>query len=221
VIERILPSSAVPVEAFTDRPDEPPFPGEQDLIARAVESRRREFITARRCAREALQRLGHPPGPIRSGPHREPQWPPGVVGSITHCAGYRAAVVAHATDLDALGIDAEPHAPLPAGILESVAADGDAELIAGLTAADPATHWGRLLFSAKESIYKAWFPLTDRWLGFEDAHLSIDPEAGTFTGHLHVPGTRRDGAPDLTELTGAFHIANGLVLTAVAVARPA
>jgi 4'-phosphopantetheinyl transferase EntD len=217
VIEQILPPSAVPVEAFSDRPGEPAFPGEEDLIARAVEGRRREFITARRCAREALARMGHPPAPIRPGPRREPQWPSGMVGSITHCAGYRAAAVARTADLAALGIDAEPHAALPAGVLRSVSANGDAELLAELSAAAPETHWDRLLFSAKESIYKAWYPLTGRWLGFEDAHLSIDPAAGTFTGHPHVPGDRRDGGPALTALHGAYRVANGLVVTAVTV----
>jgi 4'-phosphopantetheinyl transferase EntD len=217
VIEQILPPSAVPVEAFADLPGEPAFPGEEDLIAKAVEGRRREFITARRCAREALARLGHPPAAIRPGPRREPQWPSGVVGSITHCAGYRAAAVAHAADLDALGIDAEPHAPLPAGVLTSVVANGDAALLAELGDAAPDTHWDRLLFSAKESIYKAWYPLTGRWLGFEDAHLSIDPATGTFTGHLLVPGNRRDGGPDLTVLHGGYRIGHGLVVTAVTV----
>ena len=53
-------------------------------------------------------------------------------------------------------------------------------------AADLQVHWDRVLFSAKESIYKAWFPLTGRWLGFEEASLSIDPAAGTFAARLHV-----------------------------------
>ena len=77
MMERLLPSSAVTVEAFGDIPHEAPFPGEQDLIANAVPGRRGEFITARRCAREALGRLGYPPAALRPGPRREPQWPDG------------------------------------------------------------------------------------------------------------------------------------------------
>ena len=79
MIEQLLPADVVVVEAFEDVPGEPVFPGEEDLIANAVESRRNEFVTARRCAREALAQLGHQPGPIRLGGKREPRWPAGVV----------------------------------------------------------------------------------------------------------------------------------------------
>jgi len=220
VIDKLLPGVVRSAEAYGDVPDEPPFPGEADLIATAVEGRRREFITARRCARQALGLLGLPPTPIRSGPHREPLWPAGVVGSLTHCTGYRAAAVARAVEVASLGIDAEPHGPLPEGILESVVAPGDAETLRRVAEGDPATHWGRLLFSAKESVYKAWFPLTGRWLGFEDACLEIDPRAQTFTAHLLVPGDRPDGAPPLTALSGSFLVDRGLVVTAVVIAAP-
>ena len=50
-------------------------------------------------------------------------------------------------------------------------------MLAALARAVPLTHWGRLLFSAKEAVYKAWYPLTGRWLGFEEARLTIDPGA--------------------------------------------
>ena len=219
MIGRLLPPSAVPVESFADLPGEQAFPGEQDLIANAVPGRRQEFITARRCAREALGRLGFPQIALRPGPRREPLWPAGAVGSITHCAGYRAAVVARASDLAGVGIDAETHAPLPDGVLDQVTAAGDAGLLDRLRDADPSIHWDRLLFSAKEAIYKAWYPLTGRWLGFEDAYLSIDPDAGAFAGHLLVPGDRRDGGPGLTALHGRYLVDRGLVLTAVTVAR--
>jgi 4'-phosphopantetheinyl transferase EntD len=212
VIESLLPPAAVGVEAFADLPGEPVFPGEEDLVATAVPGRRREFVTGRRCAREALEQLGEPPAPIRRGEAREPLWPPGVVGSITHCAGYRAAAVARRFALAALGIDAEPHEPLPDGVEGTVTVPGE---LAGL--ADPAVHWGRLLFSAKESIYKAWYPLCARWLGFDEVRLAINPATQTFTGHLLVDGTRLDGKPPLTELRGRYLIARGLILTAVTV----
>ncbi|MFG2057207.1 4'-phosphopantetheinyl transferase [Micromonospora sp. NPDC048930] len=219
MIETLLPPTVVAVHAFADLPGEAPYPGEQDLVAKAVETRRREFVTARRCAREALDKLGHPPGPIRSGPRREPVWPAGVVGSITHCAGYRAAAVARVTDLAGLGIDAEPHDALPEGVRETVTVAGEPDLLRRLGRGHPTVHWDRLLFSAKESVYKAWYPLTGRWLGFEDAELSIDPAAGSFTARVLVDGTRADGGRPLTELRGRWLVARGLILTAVSVPR--
>ncbi|MFU8849783.1 4'-phosphopantetheinyl transferase family protein [Micromonospora sp. SL1-18] len=215
MIEALLPPAVVAVEAFSDLPGEAPYPGEEDLVARAVGGRRREFVTARRCAREALARLGYAPTPIRPGPKREPLWPAGVVGSITHCAGYRAAAVARDTALASLGIDAEPHGALPDGVGERVTVAGEPDLLRHLSHADPSVHWDRLLFSAKESVYKAWYPVTGRWLGFEDAELSIDPASRTFTARLLVDGTRTDGGPPLTALHGRYQVADGLVVTAV------
>ena len=81
MIETLLPAAVVAVETFTDVPGEEPFPGEEHLITDAVEGRRREFITARRCAREALRAFGYADAPIRTGPKSEPQWPAGITGS--------------------------------------------------------------------------------------------------------------------------------------------
>jgi len=219
VIEALLPNGVVAVEAFTDVPGEPPFPGEEDLVVNAVEVRRREFVTARRCARQALAALGHPAMAIRAGARREPIWPAGVAGSITHCAGYRAAAVARHVDLAGLGIDAEPHDRLPDGVEESVTVPSERVHLRQLTDLDPAVSWDRLLFSAKESVYKAWYPLTGRWLGFEDAELTFEPRAGAFRARILVDGARRDAGRPLTEVGGRFLIGGGLVLTAVSVSN--
>ncbi|MEU2758298.1 MULTISPECIES: 4'-phosphopantetheinyl transferase family protein [Streptomyces] len=62
------------------------YPQEARIVERAVALRKREFATTRRCAREALARLGLPPVPILSDRHGAPRWPEGVLGSLTHCA---------------------------------------------------------------------------------------------------------------------------------------
>jgi 4'-phosphopantetheinyl transferase EntD len=212
MIEQILPSSVVAVEAFQDDPLEKVFPGEENLIARAVDKRRLEFVTARRCAREALAMLGHPLAPILRGSAREPLWPNGVVGSITHTENYRAAVVASQEVVASIGIDAEPDARLPNGILEAITTAGEPMMLVQLTHAFPAMQWGRILFSAKESVYKAWYPVTGRWLGFEDARLTLDP-SGTFVAKLLVDGARLQGGAPLTQLQGRFLVAQGLIAT--------
>ncbi|GGN60342.1 4'-phosphopantetheinyl transferase [Actinoplanes lobatus] len=213
VLDILLPPPVVTAVAYTDREDEPCFTGEEDMIATAVAGRRREFVTTRRCAREALAGIGVPAVPIRSGPRREPLWPSDVVGSLTHCAGFRGAAVARSGDLAGIGVDAEPHAPLPPRVIGAVTAPGDVEHLAELSGKDPSVHWDRLLFSAKESVYKAWFPLTGRWLGFEEAALTVDPAGGAFTARLLVD------AP-FPALRGRYLIGNGLVVTAVTVAHP-
>jgi enterobactin synthetase component D / holo-[acyl-carrier protein] synthase len=219
VIERILPAAAVAIEAGDDERGGALFPEEEALVARAVEKRRREFAGGRDCAHRALARLGAPAGPVLAGARGEPVWPAGVVGSITHCRGYRACAVAPAIDLAALGIDAEPHEPLPRGLVERVAGVAEREAVAELARAESAIAWDRLLFSAKESAYKAWYPLAERRLGFEDAVLSIDPVGGTFAARLLVPGPRLAGA-EVRGFDGRWLVAEGLILTAIAVAAP-
>ena len=178
------------------------FPEEREHIAQAVAKRRVEFAAVRRCARRALHELGYPPVPILPGEQREPQWPEGVVGSMTHCAGYCAAAVARTGDVSALGIDAEVHAPLPEGVLDLISIESERERLAELSGRQPGSvHWDRILFSAKESVYKAWFPLTHRWLGFEEADIVL----------------RIDGSFEVTLLNGR----NGAEPAAGAAAPPA
>src|SRR5258706_11349430 len=160
MIGDILPRAVSVVEEFGDRDDAMLFPAEAEVIARAIEKRRREFTTTRSCAREALAGIGFALAPIATGLRGAPQWPAGVVGSMTHCDGYRAAAVAHDRDVVTIGIDAEPHDRLPDGVLNSIALPEEESWIRGLSMTEPRIHWDRLLFSAKESVYKAWFPLT-------------------------------------------------------------
>jgi 4'-phosphopantetheinyl transferase EntD len=216
VIGDIMPRQVAVAEEFGDVPHVVLFPDEEAAIANAVGKRRREFATARSCARAALAKLGLPPVPILPGLRGAPQWPAGVVGSITHCAGYRASAVGRDSEVITIGLDAEPHDTLPPGILDAIASHAERARLAALAAARPDVCWDRLLFSAKESVYKAWFPLTRRWLGFDKASVDIDPEAGTFTARLLVQGPVLDGAA-LTGFRGRWLVSDGLIATAIVI----
>ncbi len=214
MIEELLPSAVVAVDTREDLLDVELFPEERAALGQAVEKRRREFITARACARQALAQLGLPPSPVPTGARGQPLWPAGVVGSITHCAGYRACALAHARELAGVGIDAEPNEPLPEGVLAEVARAEERPGLAELARAEPAVHWDRLLFSAKEAVYKVWFPIAECWLGFEDAVLAFDP-AGTFRAQLLKPWPSVGGRfPGVVE--GRWLVREGLVLAAIA-----
>src|SRR6185437_6797883 len=141
VIEELLPPGAIAVETRTDPPDAVLFPEEQAELALAVEKRRLEFTTVRHCARSALARLGVAPVAILPGPRGAPQWPTGIVGSMTHCAGYRAAVVARSEELATIGVDAEPHEALPPEVLTTVTIPEERERLERLAAQQPAVHW--------------------------------------------------------------------------------
>jgi 4'-phosphopantetheinyl transferase EntD len=185
MVERILPPHIVAAVSTKRELQVPLAAAEEAAIRRAVALRRREFMTARACARMALARLGLSPCPIPPGPDGEPCWPVGVVGSITHCEGYRAAAVARAREVGALAIDAEPNRPLPDGILAAIATPEE-RLRLRRRREGTAVCWDRLLFSAKEAVFKLWFPLTGNKLGFEDAGIEFDLAAGTFRACLRA-----------------------------------
>jgi 4'-phosphopantetheinyl transferase EntD len=215
VIERLLPAGVAARSRRDDPPDAALLPPEAVLIARAVPRRRAQFTTVRHCARLALAALGCEPAPILPGVRGAPIWPAGIVGSMTHCGGYRAAAVAPMSMLTAVGIDAEEHQPLPSGVLDLVSSPAERAHLTELAASESGVHWDRLLFSAKESVYKAWSPLTGEWLDFQQAALDIDP-AGTFTARLLVPGPVVGGR-ELTAVHGRFLVDGDLLLTAVTV----
>jgi 4'-phosphopantetheinyl transferase EntD len=216
VIDDILPDYVVAAEAFGDDLDGRLFPEEEAVIRRSVDKRRREFATARHCARRALARLGRPPAAILPGAHGQPVWPAGVRGSITHCAGYRAAVLGTTDAVAAIGIDAEPHRPLPDDVLEAVALPQEQRLVRALLLGHPGVHWDRLLFSAKETVYKAWFPLTGHRLDFADALITFIPASGAFTARLLSPGPTSNGEPRPC-LSGRWLAGNGLAVTAIVI----
>ncbi len=220
MIDELLPPGAVAAEALSDPPEATLFPEEEALLRQAVQKRRLEFTTVRHCARTALGRLGVPAVPILPGERGAPQWPAGIVGSMTHCAGYRAAVVGRGTDLVTVGVDAEPHGELPPGVLDAVTLPEEREQLSRLAAERPHVHWDRLLFSAKESVYKAWFPLARKWLDFDEAHVTFgtgagDETSGTFDARLLVPGPVVGGTR-LPGFAGRWLVRDGLLFTAIA-----
>ncbi|MDX3748429.1 4'-phosphopantetheinyl transferase family protein [Streptomyces sp. AK08-02] len=244
MIEELLPATVVAVETHGDEWADSAYgvggpggatlyPEEEALVARAVPKRVREFTLVRACARRAMEKLGVPPQPVLPGERGAPRWPAGLVGSMTHCEGYCAAALVRADDLASVGIDAEPHQPLPEGVLDSVSLPAERAHLRALTANAPGdrlhqhsvhwdpVHWDRLLFSAKESVYKAWFPLTGRWLDFSEADIEFTAVPGphpygTFRTRLLVPGPVVDGR-ELGHFDGRWTVRRGLLATAVSV----
>jgi len=218
LLSGVLPEGAqalAAAEMYTDPPELAPLPEEEPLIAKSVAKRRNEFITVRYCAREALGELGIAPVPILKGEKGEPCWPDGIVGSLTHCEGFRGAAVARHDAIRSVGIDAEPHDVLPKGVLDAISLPGERT---ELQALPTGRHWDRILFCAKEATYKAWFPVTHRWLGFEDAHITFDVDgtgsAGGFESRILVDPSAPSGPP-LQTLSGRWSVRDGLVLTAI------
>ena len=205
------------VEMLSDVPLSTMFPVEIAAVANAVTRRRREFATVRYCAREALRKIGVPAAAILSDADGAPRWPDGVVGSMTHCAGYRAAVVARSDDLLGVGFDAEPHAPVPAAVLDFMLRDEESAQLPALSEARSDLHWDRIFFCAKEAAYKTWFPLTRRWLDFTDVSVELSV-GGNFEARVLVsePGLADS---DVVRISGQWVVDRGLVVAIACVRR--
>ena len=148
------------------------FPSEAAYADSVVRTRALEFAAGRKVARAALRRMGVPDCEIpRRG--RLPVWPATVAGSIAHTRTLAAAIVGRATVHDGVGIDIEARTAVSPQVARRV-----------LTAAErdwlPAPEWRTMVFSGKEAIYKAAYPLTGEFLGFGDVELDIDAAAGEF-----------------------------------------
>ncbi|MFF7213700.1 4'-phosphopantetheinyl transferase [Streptomyces sp. NPDC008238] len=224
MIEALLPEAAATGESFGPDGSATLYPEEAAVVARTPDRRREEFATVRACARRALAELGLPPSPVLPGVRNVPRWPAGVVGSMTHCEGYRAAALARDTDLAMIGIDAEPDLPLPDGVLESIALPGElAWARAGGTRSRVSRD--RLLFSAKEAVYKTWYPLIGTELDFDDADIAFREDGaagrpqGTFTARVLRPRRAPDGRL-VERFSGRWLADRGIVVTAIAFPAP-
>lgn len=166
-----------------DEVAQPLFPEEESLLhPRAVMSRRRDFQLGRAAARQALQALGRNPEPILVGPQREPLWPKGIVGSITHSAGFAMAAVSERRHTGGIGIDVEHLDRSFDELVDHIAFDEEQELLESLSAEQRRTYTLEL-FSAKESVFKAFYPRVGRMFGFEAARLRPRHDGG-FEGRL-------------------------------------
>lgn len=157
------------------------FDEESKQIASAVERRRLEFACGRQCARAALRRLGVPDAPLLSGSQREPLWPAGVVGSITHTQGLCIAAAALSRNYAGVGIDLELDQPLLPEVAERVATVAEMHALAS----SPSSIAARLVFSAKEAFYKCQFYRTRQFLNFFDVSIELEAH-GEFSVELKV-----------------------------------
>jgi len=164
------------------------FPGVvlPDSLSRAVPKRKAEFLAGRFCAREVLRVVApeHAESPIAIGKNREPLWPLGIVGAITHTMDFASVAVARARDALGIGLDAERVMTDENAerLLDKIAAP---EEIAGMKRK---TGWGTgialtVTFSAKESVFKCLYPQVQRYFDFSDAWIEIQ-DGGRFSARL-------------------------------------
>ncbi|MBW3612061.1 MAG: 4'-phosphopantetheinyl transferase [Actinobacteria bacterium] len=190
-----------------------PWPEEEAAVARAVPSRRREFLSGRAAAHAALAAIGRDQGPVEVGPRRQPRWPAGVVGSIAHAGAWAGAVVAGSEHARGLGLDIE--------VLDPPLPDDVERAVAGPLVAEPTGHpldayATKVAFSVREAVFKCLFPFTEWLLEPTDVAVELDLREGRYRAVVSDRFRRAESVlPAIQEATiaGRFAVIAGHLLT--------
>lgn len=194
------------------------LPGEKQYHRGAVQKRAQEFAAGRACARRLLAEFGIVDFPVKVAADRQPLWPEGLVGSITHTSGFCAAVVARKQSLSAVGIDSEVAGSVKAELWRGICTPSEIAWLRSLPQGEQ-TAAATLIFSAKEAFYKCQYPLVGERLNFNDA--TVEPAwgaaRGVFTIHANrsIALARHASLP----LQGRFLFHEQFVTTGLAVQR--
>ncbi len=206
------PGSPVAVAVTDPRVEYPgAFPTELAEMPRAVDSRRRDYVAGRVAAHRAMEKLGLSARPVLSNRSRAPSWPRGLVGSLSHNKTTCIAAVARASQVKSLGVDVEDDGPLGPDLVTTVCTLEERAWLA----TQPEAERGRLaklVFCAKEAVYKCQFPVTHKVLDFDAVLVTPDVDTGQFEATF-----RQDTGPFRVndQLNGRFAMRDGLIHTAV------
>ncbi|MFZ0457673.1 MAG: 4'-phosphopantetheinyl transferase superfamily protein [Rhodoplanes sp.] len=168
-----LPGVAIAHRLISPGDEDALTPEELRGISGSVVERRRASGAARIVARQLLRELGYPESPLPRAASGAPIWPVGVTGSLAHDRRVAVAAVATSRDIDALGIDIEPAKLLPIDLLDIIATPDERPGIGDDLIC------GRLLFAAKEAVYKAVYPLDRIFLEHHDVQIDFSKRRGT------------------------------------------
>ncbi|MCP5074588.1 MAG: 4'-phosphopantetheinyl transferase superfamily protein [Rhodobacteraceae bacterium] len=182
---------------------------ETPVLATMIAKRKREYIAGRVAAHEALAAIGVFARPVVAGQDRSPQWPNDTVGSISHSTTHCIAVAARKGAIRSLGIDVEPQAELDSNVVAEVCTNDEINWLSRYPIGERGD-LTRVIFSAKESVFKAQYPLTGCLFGFMGLRIDLDQENSRFKATF----TDQFGEFHKGELVfGRVFCGHGLVLT--------
>jgi 4'-phosphopantetheinyl transferase EntD len=152
-------------------------PDEIQAVSHCSEKRVSDFTAGRLCARRALRELGIEGFSLLPAKDRQPVWPTGIAGSITHTEGYSAAVVIRQGSVRSVGLDAERIAAVHEELWPRICAPAELRNLRAFHGAQRGER-AAVTFAAKEAFYKSQFALTGEWIGFEDVVVELEDESG-------------------------------------------
>ena len=181
------------------------FAAEQARCRQMTRARALSFSTGRHCAHAALRAIDVTPVAIASK-NRAPLWPDTVVGSITHSREIAACIaIIGSSEVAGVGIDIEQEGRIKAKLHRALFTDAERIQLEGYSF-DAAA----LYFSAKEAAYKAIYPLGQKFIGFHEAVVQVQPARRQFT--VAYQGSDA-GCSAMSSGTGFWRFWAGHVLT--------
>lgn len=215
VLSTLFPREVTCCDAAPWMWETPALPGEEVNIAKAVEKRKREFRAGRHCAHSALSSLlgdSHKAQrAIKINKSRGPCWPQGIVGSISHSGDHCSAAVALSSDILSIGHDVEKARPLDKNVYNMICTQKEQAFLERHNTSN--LPLSTLIFSAKESIHKTYFPLNQHMLDFLDAEIDVDIENGCFIAHIVKPEDNPKYA--IRRLEGKFSLTDNYIYTGI------
>ncbi len=175
------------------------FPDEKEQAASYGDKRLLEFASTRVLLRGLMKDLGVEAQPILSGKNREPLWPQGLVGSISHSGGVVLAALSESGHHMSLGVDLEMRAGLDPKLFAKILLPEEEALLAGMDETE-ASRLALLFFSAKEAFYKAQFPLTESFLGFHALQLGLPDSKSNVSFTILDEGVKKFLRPFSTQI---------------------
>ena len=193
--------------------DEPPemisLPPDEAQAARKMRTnRQREFAHGRACARLALAEFGMPNCTVPVGSARAPVWPDGFIGSISHSGIFAAAVAARSNGTNGLGVDLEINEGLDMALLPMICRPEELEW---LSTTDSGTPVAKLIFSAKECVFKCVWPEFQEFIDFQELEVRMNLRQKTYTV---IPRATRLPGELIRRVHGRYEIAKNLIATA-------
>lgn len=174
-LKQLYPAAVAVTTATPEMWSTPVLPEEEIYIKQSVEKRRREFRAGRHCAHLALSTLGMEIQPVTITAARLPNWPDGVIGSISHCRDACVAVASKDPCHIGIGIDIEPTGMLNPGVAERVMSKRELSFFS-----DHPELPDKLAFCAKECLFKCYNPIIGRYFGLKSVELTFDHSSKQF-----------------------------------------
>ncbi|WP_370978708.1 4'-phosphopantetheinyl transferase [Agaribacterium sp. ZY112] len=188
-------------------------------LQKSRNKRKSDFLAGRYCASLALKYFNYKNLQVPIGTHRSPSWPTGVHASISHCNGVAICAMAESTRLDYLGVDLEcidDVSAISGDIKTSLLSPSEEQLInsAAMLGSIDKTVSLSLVFSAKESLFKALYYSVACYFDFKAAELvELEPTKGSFT--LSLSKELAHNLPRHKKIAGRFIIWEGYIVTCV------